>query len=57
MPPKYRVVHRYGKWYVVEYTLKEKHSGGATTATYTSRTIVQPTTKKLAEAYMKLLKE
>jgi hypothetical protein len=56
MPPKYRVVHRYGKWHVVEYTPKEGQLG-VPTVTYTSKTIVQPTTKKLAEAYMKLLKE
>lgn len=54
MPPKYRVVHRYGKWHVVEYTPKENRLGGTT---YTSKTIVQPTTKELAEAYLKLLKE
>lgn len=54
MPPKYRLVHRYGKWHVVEYTPKENRLGGTT---YTSKTIVQPTTKKLAETYLKLLKE
>ena len=55
MPPKYRLVHRYGKWHVVEYTLNKESRMGETT--YTSKTIVQPTTKKLAEAYLKLLKE
>lgn len=54
MPPKYRLVHRYGKWLVVAYTPKENRLGGTT---YTSETIVKPTTKKLAETYLKLLKE
>lgn len=52
MPPKYRLVHRYGKWHVVEYTPKKDYWGKTT---YTSKTIVQPTTKKLAEGFMKLL--
>lgn len=45
---KYRIVHRYGKWSVIEY---RQNSHGF----YAMKVIVQPTTKKLAEAYLKLL--
>jgi hypothetical protein len=51
---KYRIVHRYGKWHVIEFvpTGKKYISGELL---YTSKVIVKPTTKKLAEAYLKLL--
>ena len=44
----YRLIHRYGKWSIVEYVKNDR-------GFYASRTIVEPTTKKLAEVYLRLL--